>query len=44
MTARQYEKIIELLLKELNNKETEIFLLKLKIEELQKGESDDGEL
>lgn len=44
MTKQHYEKIIELLLKELNNKETEIFLLKLKIEELQNGESDDGEL
>lgn len=44
MTIKQCEKIIELLLAELNRKETELFLLKLKIEELKEGEIDNGEL
>ena len=42
MTVNHYEKIVEVLVAELNRKETEIILLKLKLEEAQKGEADNG--
>ena len=42
MTEKQYKEIITLLLAELERKNTDIYLLKLKIEELKKGGGSNG--
>ena len=42
MSKQNLEKIIELLITELEHKETEIYFLKLKIEELKKVDENNG--
>lgn len=42
MTEKQYQKIIEMLLAELERKETDIYFLKRNIENLKKGDVKNG--